>query len=237
VTRKRKLKVDEDAMLAALAGQHEQFRSRLWPLAERLPGCPRLCAEAPRQLATPGYARSCALEYLRLSDPDRAADVAGAYLADADEHLAFFAAKAILARDPARAAAAWQAALKRLRGLRRYWVTPPPDGTDSLAIMVCPVQKRETLDESRVRSYRQHAPGDRGSVIAYACFDYRGRGANSVISEAFVAVVLDGHHKLAAAVDAGEPVDVLAILESGIREVSRGEQLREMLLRQCAGQP
>ena len=74
-------------------------------------------------------------------------------------------------------------------------------------------------------------------MIAYAHFDYRGRGGNAEISEAFVAVVLDGHHKLAAAVDAGEPVNVLAILESDIREVCRGEPLRETFLRQCAGQP
>jgi len=109
-----KLSVDEDALLAELAREDNQFAyQQLWWMANRLPGRPRLCAEALRQIATRGHARGCALEYLRLSDPEKAAEVASAFLADADGHLVFFAAKAILARDPARAAAAWQAALSR----------------------------------------------------------------------------------------------------------------------------
>lgn len=62
--------------------------------------------------------------------------------------------------------------------------------------------------------------------MTYGYFDSRST------QEIFALIVLDGHHKLAAAVEAGEPCDVLAIIEQTDRSYCASSM--EQVLAQCA---
>lgn len=93
------------------------------------------------------------------------------------------------------------------------WVRPVEEGP-AVHIVVRTLQGRDTLDEQAVRRYGALPVENRGSVVAYASLESRTWGPSGHSASMLALIVLDGHHKLAASVEAGEPCSVLAVVET-----------------------
>lgn len=92
------------------------------------------------------------------------------------------------------------------------WVQPAEE--EPVHMVVRTLQERDTLDEETVRRYRSLPAEKRGSVVAYASLESRTWGPSGRSASMLALIVLDGHHKLAASVEAGEPCSVLAVVET-----------------------
>jgi hypothetical protein len=81
-------------------------------------------------------------------------------------------------------------------------------------VVVRTLQERESLNEETVERYASLPAGDRGTVVAYASPESRTWGPSGHTASMLALIVLDGHHKLAASVEAGEPCSLLAVVET-----------------------